>query len=179
MAGKIFRQFFLPNTRESMVDSLREIRSFISEFLPAKVADGDIVFKAEMVITELLTNALKHVKDADSHMRIYLDNEWLSIEKTDFGTQFNPSGFADIFEHPVGYKILHSFDGLHTVHALLENDNHVRFICDQKINGNEIDPHSVDEHFGMIIIARSSEEFTYNYDKDSGLNRFNVRIRLN
>ena len=178
MPGKIFRQFFLPNTRESMVESLREIRGFISEFLPANVVERDIIFKVEMVVTELLTNALKHVKDSESHMRIYIDNQWLSIEKTDFGTQFNPNNFADIFNHPVGYKILHSFDELHSVYAVLENDNRVRFTCKPKIHRQEIDPTSVDEHFGMIIISKSAEEFTYNYDSDSGLNRFNVRIKL-
>lgn len=161
-----------------MVESLREIRGFISEFLPANVVQREIIFKVEMVVTELLTNALKHVKDADSHIRIYIDEEWLSIEKTDFGTKFNPNNFAEIFNHPVGYEILHSVDELHSVYAVLENDSHVRFTCKPKTHANGIDPNGVDEHFGMIIISRSAEEFTYNYDADSGLNRFNVRIKL-
>lgn len=178
MSGKVFRQFYLPNTRESMIHSLREIKNFIGEYLPAHAAVGDIAFKVEMVVVELLTNALKHVKDADSHIRVYMDDDWLSIEKTDFGARFNHNNFTDIFNHPVGYKILLNFDELHSIYAVLEKDEHVRFICEVRKNRNKIDLNYVEEHFGLIIISKSAEEFTYNYDSASGLNRFNVRMKL-
>lgn len=179
MSGKIFRQFVLPNKREAMIESLQEIRGFINEFLPAHAATEDLNFKVEIVITELLTNALKHVKNTESCMRIHLDDNYLSIEKTDFGTQFNPDNFAEIFKQQPGYKILLSYDELHSVYAVLEMNDTVRFICEQKRNRNRIDINGVAEHFGMIIISRAAEAFTYHYDTASGLNKFNVRMRLN
>jgi two-component sensor histidine kinase len=179
MSGKIFRQFVVPNTRESIIASLQEIRGFIDEFLPADAVAEDFGFKVEMVITELLTNALKHVKNAETNIRIYLDDNYLSIEKTDFGTQFNPDNFADIFNQATGYKILLTFDELHSIYAVLETNNTVRFICENKKNMNRIDINGINEHFGMIIITKSSEAFTYHYDTSSGLNKFNVRMRLN
>ncbi len=179
MPGKIFNQFSLTNTQKSMVTSLQEIRRFIDEFLPAHAASEELSYKVEIVITELLTNALKHVKDADSNMRIYLDDSYLTIEKTDFGNQFNPNNFADIFKQSPGYKILLTYDELHSVYAVLEASNTVRFMCETKKNRNRIDINNVGEHFGMIIICRAAEAFTYHYDAASGLNRFNVRMRLN
>ena len=178
MSGKMFRQFVLPNTRETMIGSLMEIRAFINEFLPAHAANADLSFKMEMVMTELLTNALKHVKDAETCIRIYLDDNYLTIEKTDFGTQFNPHNFADIFKQTPGYKILLTHDDLNSVYAVLEMNDTVRFICEQKKNKNGIDINNIGEHFGMIIISRAAEVFTYHYDTASGLNRFNVRMRL-
>ncbi len=179
MSGKMFRQFVLPNTRESMIESLMEIRAFINDFLPAHAANADLSFKVEMVMTELLTNALKHVKDAESFIRIYLDDNNLTIEKTDFGSQFNPNNFADIFKQAPGHKILLTHDDLNSVYAVLEMNYTVRFICEQEQNKNGIDISSVGEHFGMIIISRTAEAFTYHYDTASGLNRFNVRMSLN
>ncbi len=179
MSGRIFRQFTLPGTREAMIGSLQDIRGFIGEFIPEHADTQDLAFKVEIVITELLTNALKHVKDSESHMRIYLDDNYLTIEKTDFGTQFNPDNFADIFKQKPGYKTLLSYDELHSVYAVLEMNNTVRFICEQKRNRNKIDINGVAEHFGIIIISRTAEAFTYHYDTASGLNKFNVRMRLN
>jgi hypothetical protein len=179
MSGKLFRQFVLPNTRESMIESIIEIRAFINEFLPAHAANADLSFKVEMVMTELLTNALKHVMDAETCVRIYIDDSYLTIEKTDFGSQFNPNNFADIFKQSPGYKILLTYDELHSLYAVLEMNDTVRFICEQKRNQNRIDINGVGEHFGMVIISRAAEAFTYHYDTSSGLNRFNVRMRLN
>jgi two-component sensor histidine kinase len=178
MSGKMFRQFVLPNTRESMIESLIEIRAFINEFLPAHAANADLSFKVEIVMTELLTNALKHVTDAETCVRIYLDDSYLSIEKTDFGSQFNPNNFADIFKQVPGYKVLLTYDELNSVYAVLEMNDTVRFICEGKKNRNRIDVNGVGEHFGMIIISRAAEAFTYHYDTSSGLNRFNVRMKL-
>lgn len=179
MSGKIFSQFVLPNIRESMIESLQEIRTFIYEFLPAHAANEELGFKVEMVMTELLTNALKHVKDAETCIRIYLDDNYLTIEKTDFGSQFNPNNFADIFKQAPGYKTMLTHDDLNSVYAVLEMNDTVRFICEQEKNKNEIDICGVGEHFGIIIISRAAEAFTYQYDTASGLNRFNVRMRLN
>jgi two-component sensor histidine kinase len=178
MSGKMFRQFVLPGISESMIESLQEIRAFIHEFLPAHAASADLSFKVEMVMTELLTNALKHVKDAETCIRIYLDDNYLTIEKTDFGSQFNPNNFADIFKQAPGYKTLLTHDDLNSVYAVLEMNYTVRFICEQE-NKNGIDISGVGEHFGMVIISRAAEAFTYHYDTASGLNQFNVRMRLN
>ncbi|PJJ84965.1 ATP-binding protein [Mucilaginibacter auburnensis] len=178
MPGKVFSQFVLPNTQQGMVNSLKEIRGFINDFLPEHAASEDLNYKVEIVITELITNALKHVKNADSFIRIYLDNNYLTIEKTDFGAQFNPNGFANIFKQQPGYKILLSYDELHSLYAYLESNNVVRFVCEAKRNRNKIDINGVGEHFGMVIISRSAESFTYHYDAASGLNRFNVRMKL-
>jgi two-component sensor histidine kinase len=178
MPGKMFRQFVLPNTRESMIGSLMEIRAFINEFVPAHATDADLSFKVEMVMTELLTNALKHVKDAETCIRIYLDDNYLTIEKTDFGSQFNPNNFANIFKQAPGYKTLLTHDDLNSVYAVLETNYTVRFICEQA-DKNGLDINGVGDHFGIIIISRAAEAFTYHYDTASGLNSFNVRMRLN
>lgn len=160
-----------------MMSSLQQIRGFIKEFLPARIDEG-FNYKVEMVITELLTNAIKHVKGSETSVRIYLDDNYLTIEKTDFGTQFNPDNFSDIFKQHPGYKILLTYDELHSVYAVLETNTTVRFICETKKNRNKININDVGEHFGMIIICKSAEAFTYHYDISSGLNRFSVRMRL-
>jgi len=161
-----------------MIDSLQEIRVFINEFLPKNTANEELGFKVEIVITELLTNALKHVKDAETYIRIYLDNNYLTIEKTDFGSQFNPNNFADIFKQAPGYKKLLTYDELHSIYAIVEMNDTVRFTCEQNNEKKKIDINGINEHFGMIIISRAAEAFTYHYDTSSGLNRFTVRMSL-
>jgi two-component sensor histidine kinase len=178
MADQIFNQFLLPNSRLAMPASLREIIDFINRYLPAGTAAEDIDFKVEIIVTELLTNALKHVKNAETLIRIYIDDNTLTIEKTDFGTPFNPNNFIEILTHPAGYKALLTKDDLNAMYAIVESDNMVRFVCEESDDSQSLNLDDVMEHFGLLIITKSAEEFTYHFDSASGLNTFNVRLKL-
>ncbi len=178
MADQIFNQFLLPNSRLSMPASLREIIDFINRHLPADVSAEDIDFKVDIIVTELLTNALKHVKNAETLIRVYIDERTVTIEKTDFGTPFNPNNFIEILKHPAGYKAMLTKDDLNTMYAVVESDNLVKFVCEDGSNGETPNLDDLMEHFGLLIITKSSEEFTYHFDSASGLNTFNVRIPL-
>lgn len=178
MADQIFNQFLLPNSRLAMAASLREIIDFINRHLPADVSAADIDFKVDIIVTELLTNALKHVKNAETLIRVYIDDKTLTIEKTDFGTPFNPNNFIEILKHPAGYKLMLTKDDLNAMYAVVEKENMVRFVSE---DGADVDAPNLDdlmEHFGLLIITKSSSEFTYHFDPTSGLNTFNVIIPL-
>jgi anti-sigma regulatory factor (Ser/Thr protein kinase) len=130
----------------------------------------------EMVITELLTNAIKHTGDTEIAVSISISNEYLIIEKSDHGNPFNPNDFLSQLTN-TGSKIQLSQDDLYSIYALIENDNQVRFTCEE--NKTALSFVDIMEHFGLLIITRAADEFTYRYDPATGLNTFRVQMLLN
>jgi two-component sensor histidine kinase len=171
----ITNKFAFPNRAQELFTSLRQILDFVSENLPFNVDAAAINFKLKVIITELLNNAVKHAGTAETVIHIHIDHEKIKIEKTDLGNPFNPNG---LFEKFTGQKAQLSQDALHCIYAIIESENFVRFICEEIDNGQLLDINNLSEHFGLLIITKSADEFTYQFDPSSGLNTFTVHLKL-
>ncbi|MGF7037029.1 ATP-binding protein [Mucilaginibacter lappiensis] len=172
----IVHQFSFQNTRLSIITSLREILEFINGHLSGCAGRYTRHFEIEMVITELLTNAIKHTGNAEISISISISKEYLIIEKSDHGNPFNPNDFLSQFTN-TGSKVQLSRDDLYSIYAVIENDHQARFICEE--NKTSLSFVDIMEHFGLLIITRSAEEFIYRYNPVTGLNTFRVHMLLN
>ena len=75
-------------------------------------------------------------------------------------------------------KRLISADPLASLYANWESENHIRFSSEEGSLDDFMSVEQVMEHFGILIITRSSDEFTYSYDKDTRSNVFRVLINF-
>src|ERR1700761_9541185 len=171
----ITNKFVFPNRAQELFTSLRQILDFVSENLPFNVDAAAINFKLKVIITELLNNAVKHAGIAETVIHIHVDHQKIKIEKADFGNAFNPNG---LFEKSTGQKAQLSQDALHCIYAIIEGENFARFVCEEIDYYRVLDVNNLSEHFVLLIITKSADESTYQYDPSSGLNTFTVHLKL-
>lgn len=160
-----------------MIASVKKILDFINMHLPVHAIAEEINFKAEVILIELLTNAIKHTTDAEVFMQVFIYGESLIIEKTDFSSPFDPDNI--ILANNTGCRVSISKDSLHTIYAIVESESRIRFVCEENSDTGILDVNNVMEHFGLLIITKSANEFTYQYDRLSGLNTFRANIQFN
>jgi hypothetical protein len=179
MAEPVSKQFLLPNTRQSIKSSVEELLDFIVRQLPANVNKDSISFKIEVILIELLTNGIKHAGTKETFLDITVDDKNIHIDKKDFGNRYQPGNITSLLVHKPGYRELLTQDGLHSMYAVVETDTQIRFVCDE-VNDEDtpLDVSNLMEHFGLLIITKASDNFTYEYDIDRGLNTFSVNIEL-
>lgn len=177
MADSITHEFALQNTAQSLITSLKEILLFIDGHLPGYAAKETINFKSQFIITELLTNAIKHAGDTEIAFRVFISDECITIEKHDNGNPFSPKSHPLLLNNNAGFKGQISKDAIHTIYAIVESKNVVRFVCEEN-DYTTSDLNAIGEHFGLLIITKSAESFTYRYDKELKLNTFKVELKL-
>lgn len=179
MAEPVSKQFLLPNTRQSIKSSVEELLDFIVKQLPAGVNKEAVSFKIEVILIELLTNGIKHAGTKETFLDITVDGSSINIGKKDFGNRYQPGNITSLLIHDPGYKELLTQDGLHSMYAVIESENQIRFVCEEVDHeGGQLDVNNLMEHFGLLIITKASDSFTYEYDIDKGLNVFKVNIEL-
>jgi len=173
-------EFQFDNSAAQLVSSLEYMLGQITGNIPPRADKDDILFKCKVIITELLTNAIKHAGKGSTRFDIEWDAHKLIICKTDTGmplylvnTRNNTNnGKPDL------NKRLISADFLNSLYAIWENENHIRFASEEGSLDDFRPVEQVMEHFGILIITRSSDEFTYTYDKATRANVFRVRINF-
>ncbi|QJD94570.1 hypothetical protein HH214_01110 [Mucilaginibacter robiniae] len=149
---------------------VKEIMAHVQQ-LPYSITD-DLPFKVKYIVTELLTNALKHSVAAQSSIHLSVNNGYLHIHKADEGAPLPI--LLKLAVTKTGQPILVGQDVLYRLYGIQEEKNRIKFI------GEEleciIDVNQVTEHFGLQIITRMADEFIYQYDEPTNL--FTVRIKL-
>jgi len=179
MAESVSKQFLLPNTRQSIKSSVKELLDFIIKQLPAGANEDSISFKIEIILIELLTNGIKHAGTKETLLNITVDAKSIHIDKNDFGIRYQPGNITSSVAHDPGYKELLTKDGLHSMYAVVENETRIRFVCEEIDNEDTpVDVSSLMEHFGLLIITKASNSFIYEYDIAKGLNTFSVYIEI-
>lgn len=177
MAESASKQFLLPNTRQSIKSSVEELLDFIVKQLPATVNKDSISFKVEVILIELLTNGIKHAGTKETFLAITVNENSIYIDKKDFGNRYQPGNITSLLIHDPGHRELLTKDGLHSMYAVVENPSQIRFICEEIDDESvPLDVSNLMEHFGLLIITKASDNFTYAYDIDKGLNTFSVQI---
>ena len=173
--GKL--QFEFNNSTDALITSLQYLLGHISECVPANADAEDILFRCKVIITELLTNAIKHGGQGDTLFTIETGEQSLIIQKTDQGS---PLYLVNTHSHSAtdgeANKKLISADPLNSLYAAWEDENSIVFSCEESSIDDFLSVEHVMEHFGILIITRSSDEFTYTHDKESNSNIFKVKI---
>ncbi|HVV56118.1 MAG TPA: hypothetical protein VHC47_12360, partial [Mucilaginibacter sp.] len=73
------------NSTGAMITSLDRMLEYISGTIPPHADADDILFRCKVIVTELLTNAIKHAGDGSTLFGIERDSEQLVIQKSDKG----------------------------------------------------------------------------------------------
>ena len=173
--------FEFDNSADKLVSSLQYMLDNIAGGIPLHADPDDILFRCKAIITELLTNAIKHAGQSSTRFDIESDGAKLTICKTDTGMPMylidgrsNGAGT----QIPADNKHLISADPLSSLFAIWESENHIRFASEEGSLDDFLAVEQLAEHFGILIITNSSDEFTYTYDKKTRENIFRVRINF-
>jgi hypothetical protein len=174
-------EFQFDNSAGKLVSSLEHMLGQITGHIPSQADKEDILFRCKVIITELLTNAIKHAGKGGTRFDIEMDAQKLIICKTDTGMPLylvNTRNNNTTKDGAELNKRLISADFLNSLYAIWENENHIRFASEEGSLDDFLPVEQVMEHFGILIITRSSDEFTYTYDKAARSNVFRVRINF-
>jgi hypothetical protein len=130
--------------------------------------------KLKLILTELVTNSIKHSSDVGGMIHITVLQPNILIQKIDKGLQIEFKQQSLPFEE-INKIIKVSFS---------EENNHQIEVLDQ-YRFRFLDPYkegiSIDylpEHFGLYIITLASDSFIYQYDPNLEENRFIVRLSI-
>lgn len=175
MSGHKFE--FIPQSG-SFIPLLQDMLNYVAQQctgLPEEVTDR-LMFGAKTILTELLTNAIKHSGTVNTWIRIQLVDEALHLTKTDKGWPLT------LLQHPeltvTGNKVVLSRDAFHVLLATAALERMICFECAEIIPPGVPDISTLPEHFGFLMIARLSSAFYYQYQPNSGTNIFSVKLLL-
>ena len=150
------------------------IRDTITRLSSHVSLDLQIERKLKLILTELVTNSIKHSSDIGGLIHITVHQPNIVIQKIDKGLQIEFKQQSLPFEE-INKIIKVSFS---------EENNHQIQVLDQ-YKFRFLDPYkegiSIDylpEHFGLYIITLASDSFIYQYDPDLEENRFIVNINV-
>jgi hypothetical protein len=168
------KQFDFLNTSYSISADIKQIIGFIESALPAKSMVNELLFKAKIIVTELLTNSLKHSGINSTIIDVSLNDNLLTISKTDFGNPLN----LITKNYPANIKIPITNDILHTLYAVIDSGKHVTFFCDENNMADILAIENIVEHFGLLIITKSADRFTYHFNEQTKKNIFVAMLRF-
>ncbi|WP_183572752.1 hypothetical protein HDF18_05485 [Mucilaginibacter sp. X5P1] len=169
MAGK---RFDFLNSDETITPVLKQILEYIKSALPAIVNTDDTLFKVKIIITELLTNALKHSHSKSTIIDVKITNKILTITKTNYSDPLVLIAKTNVTRDRVAI----TKDMLHTLYAKSTAKDQVQFLCEENNIDETSSINDIIEHFGLLIITKAADIFVYTYDHHLGSNTFVVTI---
>lgn len=168
------RQFEFSNRIDSLTAVLKRILKFINDTSPTETEVAALLFKAKIIIIELLTNSLKHSNSESTLIHVNMDEKGLIITKLDNG---NPlSLLADT--NSSQQKIPVSNDILHTLYARSKMKDQIHFSYEENKMNDIVKTNDIVEHFGLLIITKAADEFIYTYSHQTKENAFIVTINF-
>lgn len=169
------QKFLVPDTPHSLTACLNEILFFVKRQINSNSVSESLIFRTKIIVTELLNNAFKHSTDTETFINVFVDDQQISIAKTDFGPPFSINAVLDLFSQAPGFRVQISKDCLHVLYMVIIKKNTIKFFCEDNVV-NDIDFCNLLEHYGLLIMTKTADEFTYNFNAYSGLNTFNILI---
>lgn len=178
MAGSSLNKFVFNN----IADEIYALAMAVIEYTGQK--DDATVSKLKMILVELLTNSLKHSGQEESIIEVETSGNNITIKKIDAGNGFALRCGDNLMEWPLPGR--HHTDEIVTIYsdngailkANLESNCALQFFIEEAEEPGIIDIDSLSEHFGLMIITRSCDKFTYTFDIDTCTNTFSVSLSV-
>ncbi len=177
------KQFVFQKEREGVYPFLLSLIAFIEENLPERVIKQPVIFKSKLIITELLTNAIKHCGEGEVLFELDVSDDLLLIKKTDTGQPFyltenkDRPAMAWPLKSCVHNNIGIYSDGLNGLFAEVLSERKLKFYTEEYVITSE-GVGDISEHYGLMIIAKLTSEFIYHFDETTGLNTFIMTLRF-
>lgn len=145
-----------------------------------------ILQKIKWVLTELLTNAVKHSGTSSTILTIKVLEEEIIFIKEDIGNPVSlylPEEGKHLtypFNHHISSKkVLIYGNQTDALMAHIQPDNSIIFINSEvELPESEELLSDISEHFGLMIIAKCTDHFTYTFTESDRTNRFICRFSL-
>lgn len=171
----ISHKLFAINNLYSMpANLLEEILLLIKTSVSDGVNIDELLFKSKFILTELLTNAIKHANANEVELSIEIANDFVRFKKQDKGNQLV---LPQTKHHDFENAIIVTTDIMHTLYAI-EKESATYFYCHENavpvIDTNNDFP----EHFGLLIITKAADEFSYHYDSQKHANTFTAKVNF-
>lgn len=153
---------------------------FVQQHVP--LANSSLIFKSKVIITEFLTNSIKHSGHGPSQLSLTVNPEQLIIRKTDAGAPFSAHVEENIkWEWPLTTIPHHPIklyaDALNGVFATVNSPHSLHFYTED-YKTDEDTPTDISEHYGLMMICRACDNFTYHFDAVTRHNIFTAIINL-
>ena len=178
---------FVFNSRQEDIPAVLErCQHYINENAGEKPVDISLLSRVKWVITELLTNAVKHSGADECLLRMFVRKTQLVIEKEDNGTPLSLNDFNN--ENQIAWPILAGqtiedfqiyHNGMDSLRVSIDNYNLATFYTEE-LPESQMPALLLDtsEHFGLLIITKASDGFIYEYNNESGMSKFRVTFNL-
>jgi anti-sigma regulatory factor (Ser/Thr protein kinase) len=172
--GRSSVRYEIKKTEAIPVKMLEEMLGFIKENLPEEGDFASTIFKSKYILTELVTNAIKHTHCKSSTLRIEVTPNMLTFLKTDKG---KPLTLPSVPGTLASDETVVTSDIMHTLYTIRREDKQYFYCKDNATPIFEVN-NDFPEHFGLLIITKAADEFYYNYDTSGGLNVFRALVNF-
>jgi anti-sigma regulatory factor (Ser/Thr protein kinase) len=176
------KTFVFNNQADGLYPLVIEITTYIQQHTKVNEATQA---KLKMILVELLTNALKHASQTTTTIKIELTGgDRIVIQKTDTGNGLAIQCGNNLLEWPL--PGVHHTDNIITIYsdsnatlkAKLKDNCNLQFFIEEIEEAGPIDINNLAEHFGLMIITRAADTFTYHFDINTCSNHFVVSIAV-
>jgi len=161
-----------------------EIIDVIREKIPSKFSEN-VEARCKMIVTELLTNALKHSNVPQSLITLLIADQKITLCKSDTGDPFYlaPWNEREAIKWPApeslhGDNVVIYEDDMCRLLGLIEDSYKITFFTEDLPVIIPPRPKNLLEHFGLMILAKSADEFTYQFDPLNKTNVFKASVLI-
>ena len=171
------KTFNFNNTIADIFPLMNEIVSYIKEHVPALSTSARLI-PYQHVLVELLTNAVKHAGADSSLFSIEITEKEVTIVKTDNGNSFylNKCGSFPLHVSFEGQQVEIRKDALFCLYGIIDSAHSLVFkVVEYPLYFAE-EVTSLYEHYGLLILIKSSDHVVYRIDPETGLNHFVVTM---
>lgn len=149
------------------------IEAIMNDFISPYNFCESTAFSIKWILTELSTNAYKHGIAEKTEINITIDASSINIIKTDKG---NSPPFYLLSKQVNGQRINIYDCSSNPLFAEKRKDGLLHF-HEELITVEQISIESFCEHFGLLIVTRSCNEFTFFHDEKEKTNTFKSVIK--
>ncbi len=168
------KSFTLAHFDSMPANLLEEMLLLIKTNIPNGEGTRELLFKSKFILTELLTNAIKHANTHEVKLNIEIKDGMVKFEKKDHG---NPLILPEVKNDQFENAIIVTADVMHTLYAV-EKDGVAYFYCHENTVPFIDTENDFPEHFGLLIITKATDEFSYHYDSETNLNTFTATVSI-
>ncbi|GGH80100.1 hypothetical protein HNQ91_004925 [Filimonas zeae] len=176
-------------TVDSQVDLpvfISDLSNTVSAHLPLAPAEADVVlFKLRVIVSELLTNTIKHTQEsATTLLRVTITSDGMQLIRQDDCAPMHfpandkrPSLVWPIPAEHCNHRYTVYEDDLNALSLSINDTGTASFYAWQNPDAL-INIPSLNEHFGLLMIALSTQAFTYEYQPATKANIFTASIEF-
>jgi hypothetical protein len=180
----IRKDFLFSNDSLAMYPLLNEIVSYLKIHLPSE----QYAFKisnCKQILIELLTNAVKHSNADSTVLSVTIHRNSIEITKSDKGRKFYLNNYTSwpplawpLETKYIGEKIKIYEDDISNLYAVIQNEHRIIFEMEEYPISKVTSSSNLLEHYGLLIMAKFSNEFFYMYNPETNQNQFTTIINV-